>query len=442
MGVYFRRKLLEARRTRGEFEAAKSAYDKTRQKLEAILETWDLKGLEQVDKSRKQLQNAYTFISRKADGFIQPALQKVLQQWGLVDRESSGDATNTLQRAPSDAVYTNQVSLHSLNCSWTRQAHWVHWKVLKVTSVAHAKEFLRLSQGELHVQLQTLKTEYVGAVRRLGEEAKSFRINTLRNEIQHDPALEPELRDDVISECSSVCIQHHRELTARSVVELESHSFDIRELAYQEIKKVIKRSSTRYTAKTAFQAIEAQIARLWLSPPTSEDDLSASDPDCQVGPGDAEHYTDEDDKVEAAARSTVNSLGFMLRAPITVMATITWTLGAPVWVFMRESRTYHLSIEVIHQQYKDQIVQPWLESLNKEGEKTLLGIIRLSSDAARDSLNSALEREETRYQRELENKSKQKPLDQEVVENLVAAYVNLLAAEEALQELSGRISPQ
>jgi hypothetical protein len=144
--------------------------------------------------------------------------------------------------------------------------------------------------------------------------------------------------------------------------------------------------------------------------------------------------------VEAATRRTVDSLGFMLRAPITVLTTITWTLGAPFWVFMPKSRTYHLTMDVIHQQYQTQVVQPWLESMNKEGKRTLLGIIRLSSDAARDSLNSALEKEETRYQRELE--TKQKPLDREVVENLVTAYVNLLAAEEALQELSGRIGLQ
>jgi AcrR family transcriptional regulator len=177
---------------------------------------------------------------------------------------------------------------------------------------------------------------------------------------------------------------------------------------------------------------------LWLSPPVEGDQVALkSDLKRQVDSGDTRHFTDEDRIVEAAARRAIEELGFMLRAPITVMTTITWTLGAPFWVFMPKSRTYHLAIDVIHQQYKAQIVQPWLESMREEGERTLLGIISLSSNAARDSLNNALEREEARYQRELENK--QKPLDPEVVEHLVAAYVNLLAAEEALQELSGRI---
>jgi len=213
---------------------------------------------------------------------------------------------------------------------------------------------------------------------------------------------------------------------------------DIRELAYQEIKKVVKKYSTRHTPKTAFQTIEAQIARLWLAPPSKND--QGSDTNHQGGPGDTRRFTDEDGNIEAAARTTINRLGFMIRAPITVMTTITRTLEASFWVFMPKSRTYHLELDGIHQQYKAQIVQPWLESLNHEGERTLLGTIELSSNAARESLNSALEREQTRYERELE--TKKKPIDQEAVERLVAAYVNLLAAEEALQELNGRIDPQ
>ena len=106
----------------------------------------------------------------------------------------------------------------------------------------------------------------------------------------------------------------------------------------------------------------------------------------------------------------------------------------------RISRKYDLDVDVVTKQYKDQIVQPWLESLNKEGERTLLGTIRLGFNAARDSLHSALEREKARYQRAVENM--QQPLYEETVGHLIATYVNLLAAEEALQELNGRIDPQ
>jgi hypothetical protein len=101
-------------------------------------------------------------------------------------------------------------SVYRLPYAWNRRTQWFIWKVLKVTSVAHAKEFLRLSQGELHFQLHTLKTEYVDAIRRLGEEAKSFRINALRDALQHGTALQAELRDDIIGECPSICVEYHR----------------------------------------------------------------------------------------------------------------------------------------------------------------------------------------------------------------------------------------
>ena len=114
MSVYLRRKLLEARRTEVELEEAKKKYDKATQKFQMILNTWDLRGQEQIDKSRKQLQNVCAFISRKADGFIQPALEKVLQQWGLIDRDSDSDSTNSMPRTPRGAEYTNQVSIYLL----------------------------------------------------------------------------------------------------------------------------------------------------------------------------------------------------------------------------------------------------------------------------------------------------------------------------------------
>ena len=79
-----------------------------------ILNTWDLRGQEQIDKSRKQLQIACAFISRKADGFIQPALEKVLRQWGLVDRDSDSVSTNSRLRTPPGAEFTNQVSIYLL----------------------------------------------------------------------------------------------------------------------------------------------------------------------------------------------------------------------------------------------------------------------------------------------------------------------------------------
>ena len=70
-------------------------------------------------------------------------------------------------------------------------------------------------------------------------------------------------------------------------------------------------------------------------------------------------------------------------------------------------------------------------------EKSLTGTIEVSSKVGKDLVTSALEREDKRYKRELEGKDK--PMDQEVVQHLIAIYGNLVAAEEALRELFTRV---
>ena len=73
-------------------------------------------------------------------------------------------------------------------------------------------------------------------------------------------AIQAEIRDDVIVSILQSVLYVVR-TDSHLVAVLESRSFDIRELANQETKKVIRKSFTRYTAKTAFQNIEARIAR-------------------------------------------------------------------------------------------------------------------------------------------------------------------------------------
>jgi len=187
---------------------------------------------------------------------------------------------------------------------------------------------------------------------------------------------------------------------------------------------VIKTTATRYKAQTAFRAIEEKLARPWLGP---------SRPITSNG----ESESDLGDDAEAAVQRSIDELGFMLRAPITMLATVPFVFGLPIWPWMVHSRAYHLGMDVIHDRYRDEIVDPWVRSLKEEGEKSLIGTIEFSSKVAKDLVTSALEREDNRYKRELEGKSK--PVDQETVKHLIAMYGNLVAAEEALRELSARV---
>ena len=66
-------------------------------------------------------------------------------------------------------------------------------------TVAHAEEFLRLSQRELHSALNTVKLEYVPTIRKLAETAKDKRFKALRDAIKLlDPRLQPKLREAIV----------------------------------------------------------------------------------------------------------------------------------------------------------------------------------------------------------------------------------------------------
>jgi len=68
-----------------------------------------------------------------------------------------------------------------------------------VKTVAHAEEFLRLSQRELHSALNTVKSEYVTVIRKLAETAKDKRFKALRDAIKLlDPRLQPKLRETIV----------------------------------------------------------------------------------------------------------------------------------------------------------------------------------------------------------------------------------------------------
>ena len=170
--------------------------------------------------------------------------------------------------------------------------------------------------------------------------------------------------------------------------------------------------------------MEWKLARQWLGPGT-------------LPTNDGERESDLGDDTEVAGQRSTDKLDLMLRAPTTVTATVPSVFGRPIWPRVVRSRTYDLRMDVVHNRYRDEIVDPCIRSLKEEGETRLIGTIKLSSQVAEDLVASALEREYSLYKRELEGKNK--PVDQGTVQHLIASYGNLLAAEEALKELFVRV---
>ena len=183
---------------------------------------------------------------------------------------------------------------------------------------------------------------------------------------------------------------------------------------------MIRTTDTRHTAQTVFHAIEKRLARPLLGNVRPAINGGKSE---AVGDGD----------VEEAVQRSFNDLGFMLRAPIAVLATVPFVFGLPIWPWMVHARAYHLDMDVIYNRYKGEIINPWIRSLTEEGEKSLIGTIILSSRVAKELVTSTLEREDQRYNRELDGKNK--PMDQGAVQHLITVYGNLVAAEAALAAL-------
>ena len=69
-------------------------------------------------------------------------------------------------------------------------------------TVAHAEEFLRLSQRELHSALNLVKLEYFTDIRKFAEAARDDQLKRLRHAIRPlDLRLQPEQRERFVGTC-------------------------------------------------------------------------------------------------------------------------------------------------------------------------------------------------------------------------------------------------
>ena len=78
-----RRKLLEARRTKDDYNTAKISYDQAREQFHVVLETWKGQEYMQITENRQLLKRAYALISKKAEEFINKAIESTLRDFKL-----------------------------------------------------------------------------------------------------------------------------------------------------------------------------------------------------------------------------------------------------------------------------------------------------------------------------------------------------------------------
>lgn len=89
--------------------------------------------------------------------------------------------------------------------------------------------------------------------------------------------------------------------------------------------------------------------------------------------------------------------------------------------------------EQIDKELQKRVVQPFLDALKEESEKTIRTMMSRSSEIARDAVEGTLNKEEQRY--ESERSQKGAPHSKAYVASVFAALCSFMAAESALSFL-------
>ncbi|TDL23502.1 hypothetical protein BD410DRAFT_787351 [Rickenella mellea] len=363
-----KRILLEMRRSEEDYEHAYNDFKKAKETFGRVLSDWSLGETRMHMDSSAKLQKSFEVLEKRGLMAASAAVQAV--------------SARTPQAQPTPGAPAKV-------------------DVLIFAHIVQAETFLYDVQQDLSQSLTKLKHQFVGLVRDLANRSRAEHFEALKGSIQES------IQADV-----------QQELQAEIVDELTTRGVSVETLMFTSIKRdVVQKIATRYNASTAFRAIEDALAKPLIRSPNPAAVLN-------------DNWSDFD-RAESEARTRgIEELGFMVRAPIAVIASVPWVLGAGIWPFMAKSKQYHMDKVAIAQKLDMKVVGPFLEQLKSEGQKTLDGMMTKSSTIAREAVEGALEKEEQRYQ--LERSKKELPPTKSGVAGALAALSNFLAAETAL----------
>jgi hypothetical protein len=189
-------------------------------------------------------------------------------------------------------------------------------------------EFFLLSiQREMHLSLACFKREFVTFVRELANRSRKDLFESLKTKIQK--SIKDETQNELIDGITNM---------------LASFGQDVELMLLSNIRKKVVHTvvSKRHNLSTAYHAIQNVIAKPLLRR-TSHDcraeDVNVTDISSAVS-----EASSDIGSVDASERTRdIEELGFLLRAPVAVLATIPWLLGSGVWPFMAHVRK-HLAV--------------------------------------------------------------------------------------------------
>jgi hypothetical protein len=172
-------------------------------------------------------------------------------------------------------------------------------------NVPAAEVFLQQVQMDLNKSLSTLKHKFVSFVRTLANRSRAEHFTSLKSTIQGF------IRDDV-----------QPELKEEIIEELSDRGANVETLAFSSIRrKVMHTVATRHNAASAYRALQETFAKPFLK----QRDIDAL----------AQGISDGGNSEAEQRGIGIEELGFMLRAPIAVLAVVPWLLGSGIWPFMK-----------------------------------------------------------------------------------------------------------
>lgn len=88
--------------------------------------------------------------------------------------------------------------------------------------------------------------------------------------------------------------------------------------------------------------------------------------------------------------------------------------------------------------FDDVVVNPFLDSLQHEGEETLVKALRMNSDGIKKTVHRLVENERARYQ--IERSRKTEVMDKEIVAKTSGCFINFQATNSALSKLQEHVT--
>ncbi|OBZ66421.1 hypothetical protein A0H81_13702 [Grifola frondosa] len=356
---------------------------------------------------RSQLQFELAYAAFKE---IRLLFAEMLEDWRAEENRSQAAYMEKLHKA----IHVLQLQGLTVAAQATEKTMSLsHWR----KNIGSDVEFFVVSiQREMHSLLGSLKRQFVSFVRELANRCRAEYFDSLRDKIQKT------IRDDA-----------QNELMTGILDRLDAFGEDIEALLLPNIMKKVVHSivAERYNAATAHRAIRNAI----VGPLLTRNETSSNGTDADWTDVSTETSSDESASIVTEEKD-IQQLGFMLRAPVAVLATIPWFLGVGVWLFMARSKQYLLNVESLIEELQERAIRPYFDGLHEEGVTTLENIGERSSKVAELAIHESLEEEERRYQQERSLKQKERSQNEPprpiIAVSSMTLLLNLLAADSGL----------